>query len=162
MPILATGTQLSNNISFNSGTLDINGVEVAAIDDITITLAFSQKELYALGSIIQVVAPKRHGFKPSAKFKVKSMNKELYGFFLGSSSPDGSGSDYTVLDGQNVLTRASIKCIINDVSTQIVEFQFSNAILAGNLQAALKTENHAEVDFEIYAQNVTIVNNGSF
>lgn len=157
MPILATGAQLSNQVSFNSGTLDINGFELAILQDITITLSFSTKEIRGLGSIIMSTAPKRHGFKAEAKAKVKSVNKELFYLFLGSSTTDGSGWDYNIIDGQNVLSRASVKCIMNENSSNHVEFQFTNAILAGSLAVALKMEDAAEADLEILAQNVTVV-----
>ena len=162
MPILSTGATLSNDISFNSGTFDINGMEMAVLQDITVTLNWATKEIRQLGSLIMATAPKRHGFKAGAKAKVKSVNKELLNFFMGSSNTDGSGFDYNVLDGQNVLTRCSIKAIVNELSTQSVEFQFTNAILAGGLSIALKMEDAAEVDFEIQAQNVTVVTSGNF
>lgn len=162
MPILSTGTQLANDISFNSGTLDINGSEMAVLQDITVSLGFTTKEIRQLGSIIMATAPKRAGFKPSAKAKVKSVNQQLFTYFMGSSSSDGSGFDYTVVDGQNVLTRASVKCIVNENTSQTVEFQFTNAILAGALTLAMKMEDAAEADFEIMAQNVTIVTSGNF
>lgn len=162
MPILSTGAQLGTDVVFNSGTFDINGLEMAVLQDITVSLDWSTKEIRQLGSLIMATAPKRHGFKPSAKAKVKSFNKELFNFFMGSSNSDGSGFDYTVLDGQNVLTRCSVKCIVNDIATQQVEFQFTNAILAGALSLGLKMEDAAEADFEIQAQNVTLVVNGNF
>jgi len=157
MPTLATGTQLPANVSFNSGTFDINGTEMAVLQDITVSLNWSTKEIRQMGSLLMATAPKRHGFKAGAKAKVKSVNKELYAFFMGSSNADGQGFDYTVVDGQNVLTRCSVKCIVNENSAQTIEFQFSNAILAGALSLGLKMEDAAEADFEIQAQNVTVV-----
>ena len=103
-------------------------------------------------------APKRYGFKPSAKAKVKSMNEQLLGYLMGSSITDGGGYAYSVLDGQNVLTRCSIKTYINDDTTKAVEFQFSNAVIS-TYSAGLKLEDAGEIDFEIQAQNVTVVKN---
>jgi hypothetical protein len=162
MPTLATGTQLPTDISFNSGTMDINGTEMAVLQDITISLNWSTKEIRQLGSLLMAVAPKRTTFKPSAKAKAKSVNKELFSFFMGSSGTDGSGLAYNVLDGQNVLTRCSVKCIINEQLGQTVEFQFTNAILTGALTLGLKMEEPGESDFEIIAQNVTVVTSGNF
>jgi hypothetical protein len=159
MPILATGGTLPTNVTFNSGTFDINGFELATLQDITVTLAWSTKEIRALGTLIMATAPKRHGFKPTCKAKVKSVNPQLYSFFMGSSAADGSGFDYTVLDGQNVLTRCSVKCIINEATSQSVEFQFTNAVLTGSMALGLKLEDAGELDFEIEAQNVTVVTN---
>ncbi len=158
MPILAVGTSLPNDISFNSGTLDINGFELAVIQDATIELKFSVKDIRALGTIKMVTAPKRHAWAPSCKGKLKSVNQQLFTLLMGSSSTDGSGLDYTVVDGQNVLTRASIKCYINENTSQAVEFQFSQAILSTS-SVALKMEDAAEVDFEIVAQDCTVVTN---
>lgn len=162
MSILATGAQLPTNVSFNSGTFDINGLEMGVLQDITVTLNWSTKEIRQLGSLIMATAPKRHGFKAGAKAKVKSLNKELFNFFMGSSNTDGSGFDYTVLDGQNVLTRCSVKCIVNEATGQSVEFQFTNAILAGALSWGVKMEDAGEADFEIQAQNVTLVTSANF
>lgn len=162
MPTLATGAQLPVNVSFNSGTFDINGMEMAVLQDITISLSWSSKEIRALGSLLMSTAPKRHGFKASAKAKALSVNKELFQFFMGSSSTDGSGFDYIVLDGQNVLSRCSVKCIVNENTAQTVEFQFTNAILTGALSIGLKTEDAASSDFEILAQNVTVVSSANF
>jgi len=157
MGILSTGAQLPTDIVFNSGTLNINGVEVATLQDITVTLAWSQREIRALGTVLMVTAPKRYGFKPSAKGKVKSVNQELYSFFLGSSGIDSTGYAYNVKDGQNVLTRASIRCIVNDDASKHVEFQFTNAILGGSLGLGLKLEDAAELDFEVMAQTLSVV-----
>lgn len=157
MGILSSGAQLPTDIVFNSGTLNINGVEVATLQDITVTLAWSQREIRALGTVLMVTAPKRYGFKPSAKGKVKSVNQELYSFFLGSSGVDSTGYAYNVKDGQNVLTRASIKCIVNDDASKHVEFQFTNAILGGSLGLGLKLEDAAELDFEVMAQTLSVV-----
>jgi len=157
MPILSTGTQLGTDVTFNSGTFDINSYELAALQDVTVSLNWSAREIRALGSLVMVVAPKRYGFKPTAKAKVKSVNQELLSFFMGSSAVDATGNAYTVLDGQNVLTRCSIKCMVNESTSQVVEFQFTNAILTGAISLGLKMEDASEYDFEIIAQNVKVV-----
>ena len=157
MPILAQGTQLSQQVAFNAGSLDINGYEVATIQDITVSLSWSEKEIRQLGSIIMATAPKRTTFKPSAKGK--SVNKEMLSFMLGSSAADSSGTAYTTYDGQIVLSRASILTYVNDDPTKKIEFQFTNAILGGSLGLGLKMEDAAELDFEVYAQDVKIVTN---
>lgn len=159
MSILPDGTQLGTNVSFNSGILDINGYDLAVLQDVTVTLQVSEKEIRALGTIKMVVPPKRHGFKVTAKAKIKSINKEVYGAFLGSSSPDGLGQDFSLLDGQNVLTRVSIKCIINELANQTVEWQFTDAIISGSFATALKMEDAGELDLEITARDATMVTN---
>jgi len=161
MPILSNGTGLTVQASFNNGTLDINGLDfpLATLQDVTITAQFSTKELRGIGSIKMATAPKRSGFKASAKAKIKSLNKEMFGLFGGSSGTDGSGFAYGVLDGQNVLTRVSITCYVDDAQTKTVQYQFTNAILTGSFSAALKSEDFAEVDIEIEAQDVTQVTN---
>src|SRR5690349_24233743 len=98
MPLLSAGNTLSNNITFNSGVLDLNGQDLAVLQDVTVSIEFNIKEIRALGTIKQVVAPKRYGYKPSLKAKLKSVNKELFGFLMGSSGPDGSGTNYSLLD----------------------------------------------------------------
>ena len=153
------GGTLSNQITFNQGTLQINNTVLAQLADITITQDFSTKELRSLGSIIMQTAPKRHGYKAGAKFKTRSVNKELFTYFMGSSNVDGSGQDFTVVDGQVVLTNVYINVTMNENPNQITQFNFQNAILAGNFQLALKTEDFAEADFQIEATNVTVTTN---
>ena len=159
MSILPDGQPVGTNVTFNSGILDINGFDLAVLQDVTVTLAVSTKEIRALGTIKMVTAPKRHGFKVSAKAKVKSINKEVYGAFLSESTPDGTGTDLSLFDGQNVLSRASIKCIINESYGQQVEWQFINATISGSFAAALKMEDAGELDLEIQAQDVLMVTN---
>ena len=159
MPILSSGTGASTAVVFNSGIFCINGLELATLQDVSISLNWSTKEIRQLGSLIMVTAPKRTSWKPSAKAKVKSATKELISFFMGSSGTDSSGYAYSVLDGQNVLSRCSIKFYVNDDSTKAAEFQFTNATLAGAFTLGLKLEDAAEADFEIQSQNVTFVTN---
>lgn len=159
MSITAAGTQLGTNVSFNAGTMDINGYELAVLQDITVSIDYATKEIRQLGSIIMATAPKRHGFKAGAKAKVKSINRELWAALLGSSTPDGTGIDITTIDGQNVLTACRVTAIVNEDPTKSVQFQFSNAILAGAFSLGLKVEDAAETDIEIQAQNVTVVTN---
>jgi len=104
-------------------------------------------------------APKRAGFKPTAKGKVATINKELYGAFMGSSSVDGSGFLFSVLDGQSVLSNVSIRVVANEDSTKQAEFQFTNAILGGAFALAMKTESFAELSFEIMAQDCNLDTN---
>ena len=156
MPVLSTGTPMSQNIVFNSGTFDINGQELVVLQDITITTSWSNKEIRQIGSLKMVGAPKRCTFKAGAKAKVKTINKELIAMMAGSSGPDGTGTMISVFDGQNVLTRCSIKCIANEDPTKVIEFQFTNSILSGSLGIGLKMEDAAESDFEITAQDVNI------
>jgi hypothetical protein len=161
MPITANGTQLTAKASFNTGILDINGLDfpIATLSDITVEWAVSTKELRGLGSIKMATAPKRSTFKTDCKAKVKSLNKEIFGFFGGSSGPDSTGTAYGMVDGQNVLERVTVTCYIDDANTQAVQYQFTNAILAGNLSTALKSEDFGEVDIEIQAQDMKIVTN---
>jgi hypothetical protein len=157
MPVQTLGATLSTQVSFNQGTLQINGVVLAQLSEVTITQDTSTKELRSLGSILMQTAPKRYGYKCGAKFKVHSANKELFTFFMGSSNTDGSGQDFTVFDGQVVLANVYINMTMNEDPTKIEQFQFTNAVLAGNFQMALKAEDFAESDFELQAQNVTVV-----
>lgn len=161
MPITSNGTALAAQASFNTGILDINGLDfpVATLQDITVTEQVSTKELRGLGSIKMAMAPKRSTYKPSAKAKIKSLNKEIFGLFGGYSAPDSDGYFYQMLDGQNVLDRVTITCYVGDSDTDTVQYQFTNAILSGSLSTALKSEDFAEVDIEIEAQDLKTVTN---
>lgn len=161
---LGQGTNLSYLATFNAGTLDINGLEIATLQDINIDLNVTVKELRQLGSIKMVTPPKRVGYKPTAKGKVATVNKELMGAFLGSSAadstvPGGNGFDFTLLDGQNVLSRANINVLLNDNTAFLVQFQFINAIIGGSFALALKAEDFGMFDVEIMAQDCIVITN---
>lgn len=159
MGFLPDGTNLANNVTFNSGIVNINGTDLAVLQDITVSVEFGEKEYYALGSIKMVVPPKRYGFKPGLKGKVKSLNPEFYKYLLGSSEPDSPGSAYTVIDGQNVLSQCYVRCIINEDADQAVEFQFTNAVIHSTFGLGLKMEDAGEIDFQITAQDLAVVTN---
>ncbi len=100
MPIVTGATQQSQAIQFNTGYLDVNGIRLATLQDITISAGFSLREIRQLGSIIMAVAPKRYDFKPSAKFKAKSINQQLLGILWGYSTPDDGGFEFDVEMGK--------------------------------------------------------------
>jgi len=160
MPVTAAGTALSQQIQFNTGYMDINGFRVATLQDITITAGFTLKEIRALGTIKMVVAPKRTQWKPSAKFKAKSINQQLIGFLWGSSTPDSSGWDYNLVDGQVVLSSVVITAYSNDDVTKIFQYQFVNAVF-GTASINYKMDDAAELDMEIQSQDLTPVTNFS-
>jgi hypothetical protein len=159
MSQLSTGSALGNNITFNSGIVTINGKDLAVLQDVTVGVEFGEKEIYALGSIKMVTAPKRYGFKATCKGKTKSLNPEFYGYMLGSSTPDGGGTDYVVVDGQNVLASLYVTCIINESAGQTVQFQYTNAVIHSTFGLGLKMEDSGEVDFQITAQDMKVVTN---
>jgi len=158
LPILSPTTTLSQEIQFNSGTLAINGAAVASLQNITITAGFTLKELGALGTIKLIVAPKRSQWRPSCKFTAISVNQALYGFMWGSSSPDSSGWDYSVIDGQLVLSSCVITAITNDNSAESMQFQFKNAVF-GSVGIAYKMDDAAALDMEIKSQDLIAVTN---
>lgn len=153
MPVTVPGTQFSQQIQFNTGFMDINGFRVATLQDITITAGFTLKEIRQLGSIKMAVAPKRVDWKPSAKFKAKSINQQLLGFLWGSSTVDSTGWDYNLVDGQVVLASVVITAYTNDDSTKHMQFQFTNAVF-GTATIGYKMADAAELDMEIQAQDL--------
>src|SRR6266702_6752783 len=128
MPVTPAGTPYTQQIQFNTGFLDINGFRVETLQDITITAGFTLKEIRALGTIKMVVAPKRTQWKPSAKFKAKSVNQQLLGFLWGSSTVDSTGWDYNLIDGQVVLSSVVVTAYTNDDATKIMQYAFINAV----------------------------------
>lgn len=158
MPVTTAGTPFSQMIQFNTGYMDINGFRVATLQDITITAGFTLKEIRALGTIKMVVAPKRTNWKPSAKFKAKSVNQQLIGFLWGSSTVDSTGWDYNLVDGQVVLASVIITAYTNDDVTKIFQYQFVNAVF-GTATIGYKMDDAAEVDMEIQSQDLIPVTN---
>lgn len=158
MPIISSGQNLSQQVFFNTGYMDINGFRVATLQDISISAGFTLKEIRALGTIKMVVAPKRTNWKPSAKFKAKSINQQLIGYLWGSSTVDSTGWDYNVVDGQVVLSSVVITAYANDDATKIMQYQFTNAVF-GTGTVNYKMDDAAEFDMEIQAQDLMPVTN---
>lgn len=158
MPVINPNANYSQQIQFNTGFLDINGFRVATLQDITITAGFSLKEIRALGTIKMVVAPKRTQWKPSAKFKAKSVNQQLLGFLWGSSTVDSTGWDYNLIDGQVVLTSVIVTAFTNDLASNVMQYQFTNAVF-GTGTVGYKMDDAAEFDLEIQSQDLIPVTN---
>jgi len=158
MPVITPNASFAQAIQFNTGFMDINGIRVATLQDITITAGFTLKEIRALGTIKMVVAPKRTEWKPGAKFKAMSVNQGLLGFLWGSSTVDSTGWDFNVVDGQVVLASVIITAYTNDAVSNIMQFQFVNSVF-GTGTVGYKMDGAAEFDLEIMSQDLTTVTN---
>jgi hypothetical protein len=158
LPIISQGPTLTQDITFNSGTLDINASTLAALSDVSINATVSLKEIRALGTIKMLTAPKRYGYKVEVKAKTRSINQALYAFMFGYSTPDSGGFDYSIFDGQNVLSDCTINCIMNEDVTKTVQFQLKDAVIsATNLNLVM--EDSGVIDISIMASDVKVVTN---
>lgn len=155
MAKLSTGTDLSENFIFNSGYITIGSDRFVDLDNVTIEVSFTTKEVRRLNSII-VGSLKRAGFTTKLKGKIKSFNRQLLGYTFGSSSVDGTGTDYIVKDGQYDTTLNPIFTgFIGDNTLQAWQYQFTDAIIT-SLPLTAKMEDFDELDFEMVARNVKV------
>lgn len=156
MPLLSTGTPLSQKVAFNSGYVTFNSNQVVNLENVTIEANFSEKELRIMNSI-KMATHKRATFKTGLKGKVKSMNKEFIALISGTSSTDGSGTLYTIKDGQTTTLNPIFTTYIDDDTStpKVLQFQFSDALLLA-LPLTTNTEDYGSFDFEFSAIDVSI------
>jgi len=156
MPLQSTGTPLSQKVTFNSGYVTFGTSQLVNLENVTIETNFTEKELRVINSI-KMATHKRSTFKTSLKGKVRSMNKELLAIITGTSSADGSGTLYTVKDGQQATLNPIFTTYIDDDTTtpKVIQFQFSDAILT-TLPLSQATEDFGAYDFELSAIDVSV------
>jgi hypothetical protein len=147
-------TTATTQVMFNSGTLDLGTISLAALQNVTVDISFAIEELRKLGSI-KPVAHYRKGFKCSLKGKLKSINKELYQAYMGGSSSDGAGSLLSVTDGQAAAFNPTFTAIIDDNSSKKVQFQFTGAVIT-SMPLNANMETFGEVDFTMEALDVKL------
>lgn len=156
MALLSTGSDVTQRTVFNSGYLTIGTNRFVDLDSVAIEISYDIKRLSSLNSIT-ARALKRSQFKVTLKGKIRSLNREMLGYHLGSSSVDGTGTSYMTKDGQATLINPIFTGYVNDDSTtpQVWQYQFQNAVIT-NLPLSAKTEDYAEMDFEMMATSINI------
>lgn len=124
------------------------------LQDITITISFTEKELRRLNSI-KMAAHKRGTLKVEVKFKMSSMSHELFTDIFGTTTPDGGGELISITDGQQGIINPVMTCYVNDVLSEPIQFQFSDAIFTTNaVDTAL--EAFGQLDVTMTARDVSV------
>jgi hypothetical protein len=146
------GTALTNRYSFNSGTIDFGNSRVVAVDNISITLAYTIADLFILGSI-KAADKVRHSQKVTMTGKIKSYSGELEMMAAGSST-SGTPMGVNTLDGQP--TYSSPVVTLFDRNGKQIQYQFSSALFKST-KLTSRMEDYSEWDFELEAIDIVEV-----
>lgn len=146
------GNNVSQRISFNSGTLDFGNSRIVLIDNITLTVEWGLADLFVLGSIKPQYKAK-HSQKVSLSAKTKSYYPELEMLVFGSSSIGVPNNIFT-LDGQATLQNPVISLL--DSNNKQVQYQLSGAVFKSTKLSA-KMEDYSEWDVELESLDIAEV-----
>jgi hypothetical protein len=151
-PFSGGGTNVSNRITFNTGTLNFGGTQPVQVDNITISFEGTTLPLYTIGSVVPQ-ALVRHSLKFGMTGKVKSFPPELEAMAFGSSSI-GTPNNISVYDGQPTFTNPVLT--VYDLNNKEYQYQFTNAIFKST-KATFKAADYAEWDIEIDAMSIACI-----
>lgn len=140
------GTQITERITFNSGTLNFGNSQVVDLDNVSVSVDYTINDLFILNSI-KPAALSRSNQKVSLTAKVKSFPPELYEMALGSSTA-GTPNEIDTLDGQPTLQNPILTFF--DRHAKEYQFQLLGALFKSSKMTA-KMEDYAEFDFELEA-----------
>lgn len=150
---VAPGSNITQRITFNSGTLDFGSSRIVDLDNVALNIEWTTNPLYVLNSI-KPADLVRHSQKVSLTGKIKSFAPEIMQAAFGSSTP-GSPNEIDTLDGQP--TYVNPVATFFDRNGKEYQYQFSGAIFKSYKMTA-KMEDYAEFDFELEAKDVVVVN----
>lgn len=146
------GTPVNNRFVFNSGQIDFGNTRIVAIDNIALTIEWTDMLLYIMNSIkgADIV---RHSLKCTLTGKLKSYPLEMEMLSLGSSVV-GVPDNAATLDGQPTLQNPVVTLF--DRNGKEIQYQFSNALFKSSKFTG-KAEDYGEWDFEMTSIDVTEV-----
>ena len=155
MPLITPGTPVSERLIFNSGLLDLGTNQLVDVENITVEITFTEKELRRLNSI-KMASHKRGTFKCGLKAKVKAMSKQALTAIMGTAAVDGAGTLITVKDGQyTALLNPVLTIYVDDDVAKPIQFQFTDAIIdSAPITAAL--EDYGSYDLSFSAIDVKV------
>ena len=155
MSKLSTGTGVTTNHTFNAGLLTFGTDQWVEVENINIAITHSVKKLNRLNSII-FGAIKRYAYTVSFSAKVKAFSPKIFGYTLGSSSSDGSGTMYQEKDGQYTSTLNPIITVYaDDDTTRTIQYQLTDAIIV-DAPGTFTMEDFGQQDLKLEARTMTI------
>lgn len=152
MGFIAAGSNITERVTFNSGTLDFGNNRIVDLDNIALNVEWTTNPLYILNSI-KPQDLTRSSQKVSLTGKIKSFAAELTQLALGSSTI-GTPVEIDTLNGQPTLL--SPVATFFDRNNKQYQYQFSGALFKSYKMSA-KMEDYAEFDFELEAKDVAIL-----
>jgi hypothetical protein len=152
MPFSNIGSNETQRIVFNSGTLDFGYNRLVELDNIALNVEWGINTLYVLNSIKpQDIA--RHTQKVTLTGKIKSFSAALNSAAYGSSTP-GTPNQIDTLDGQPTLLNPVFT--IFDRNAKEIQYQLSGALIKKSSVSA-RAEEYAEFDFELEAKDIALL-----
>lgn len=143
MALASVGSEIPQELAFNSGVVTVNGDQLIDIQDISIDQKFAEKNFRALNSIFKR-AIRRATYDCAIKFTAVTNAVALQGIFYSSSSPDGSDTVYQVRDGQQnpAPSQFMITVYTNEAKTTGYQFTLENPTIL-EMNSKLGTEEFA-------------------
>lgn len=152
MPFIGSGNNVTNRITFNSGTLDFGASRIVQIENLTLTVQWATTDLFVLGSI-KPQDKVHHTQKVSLTGQMKSYPPELEMTGWGSSTL-GATNQVNTLDGQP--TTQSPVLTMFDRNGKQIQYQLSGAVFKSS-KASAKMEDYTTFDFELEALDIVAV-----
>jgi hypothetical protein len=150
---LSVGTTGTKSIFFNSGILTINGKQIGDVQDVTINLAKTEKNYYALGSKVKR-AVRTSNVDSNGTFNLTgALYRELIKNWFSSSSPVSGGLKYTVKDGKEDAMTVVITTYEDDDTDKWIQYEFVGAVLL-NHSLTLTQQEFASVQCEIACETI--------
>lgn len=154
----ATGSAVSEAISFNSGILTLGAGYNVDVSDITINQGFTMQDLRTLNSI-KKRAIRRSSLEQSVSLTVQGQWSQVSKYFFSSSSPVSGGMEYEVYDGQQDDAVAFLTVNVdNDDGTVSGQYQYQlvNPVISTN-NDSLGTEDYGSKTVDIMCKEIKVV-----
>jgi len=149
MAFNAAGNNITQRISFNSGTLDFGSNRLVQLDSVNIEIKWSVADIYTLGSIKrQDIA--RHSEVVTLGGKIKSYAPELEMLAMGSSTA-ATPNEIDALDGQPTLQNPVMTLF--DRNGKQIQYQLQSALFTSTKISA-SNEAYTEWEFSLEAKDL--------
>lgn len=149
MAFVPAGSNITQRIAFNSGTLDFGSNRLVQLKNVSISVEWTVADIYTLGSVRRQDIV-RHSEKVSMEGKILSYAPELEMLALGSSTT-GTPQEIDTIDGQPTLQNPVLT--IFDRNNKEIQYQLTSALFKSTKISA-SSENYAEWDFALEAKDI--------
>jgi hypothetical protein len=149
MPFITPGSNVTQRIVFNAGTLDFGSNRVVELKNATLNLEWTLNTLFVLNTI-KPADIARHSQKIELTAKVISFSPEVESLTWGASTP-GTPQEIDTLDGQATMTSPVLTLF--DRNGKQIQYQLSGAVIKSS-KATLAAEEYAEWDFALEAKDM--------
>jgi hypothetical protein len=149
MAFIGAGTNITQRLVFNQGTIDFGSNRLVAVESVIISVAWEIADIYVIGSIKRADIA-RMKEKVTVSGIIKSFAPEMEMVAMGSSTA-GTPSEIDAMDGQPTLLNPVIT--LYDRNNKEIQYQLLNAMFKSNKLTA-KSEDWAQWDFEIEAIDI--------